>query len=87
MTLQELECLPHYPSEIVPLFLYLGDERHAYNAAMNYDVKIHVHLNVSHKLDIIYTGAISELRVEVCDDPTTNLLPRFDDIVDFLGWC
>lgn len=83
-TPRELECLPHYPSEIIPSFLYLGDERHAFNAATNYDIKIHVHLNVSHKIDTLYTGAISELRVETCDDPTTDLLPRFNDIVDFL---
>eukprot|EP00731_Ephydatia_muelleri_P023673 Em0015g1256a len=80
----ELECLPHYPSEIIPLFLYLGDERHAFSAATNHDVKIHVHLNASHKLDTLYSGAISELRVEACDDPATNLLPKFGDIVDFL---
>ena len=83
---QELQHFPFYPSEILPLFLYLGDRRHAYNAAMNYDLKIHAHLNMAGELHSAFPGAVAELHIEV-DDCTgsSNLLARFEEMCTFLG--
>ena len=82
---QELERLPLYPNEVVPLFLYLGDHRHAYNAAMNYDLRVHAHLNMAAELGPAYPGKIVEMRTEVKDETGTDLLARFQEIFDFLG--
>ena len=77
--------LPRYPSEIVPLFLYLGERCHAYNAAMNYDLKIHAHVSLGHGLEAAYPGTIAELHYDVRDEPGQDLLSKFDEIFDFLG--
>lgn len=82
---QELERLPLYPNEVVPLFLYLGDHRHAYNAAMNYDLRVHAHLNMAAELSPAYPGKIAEMRTEVKDESGTDLLARFQEIFEFLG--
>jgi len=82
---QELQHLPFLPSEVLPLFLYLGDRRHAYNAAMNYDLKIHAHVNMGGELHSAFPGAIAELHVDVEDSAGSNLLERFEEICEFLG--
>ena len=82
---QELEHLPFYPSEILPLFLYLGDHRHAYNAALNYELKIHTHLNMGSELQTAYPSTIAELHIEVEDSPDADLFSHFEEIYKFLG--
>lgn len=82
---QELQHLPFLPSEVLPLFLYLGDRRHAYNAAMNYDLKIHAHVNMGGELHSAFPGAIAELHIDVEDSAGSNLLERFEEICKFLG--
>jgi len=81
---QELQHLPFLPSEVLPLFLYLGDRRHAYNAAMNYDLKIHAHVNMGGELHSAFPGAIAELHIDVEDSAGSNLLERFEEICKFL---
>ena len=83
--LQELQNLPRYPSEILPLFLYLGERCHAYNAAMNYDLKIHAHISLGVELESAYPGAIAELHYDISDEPRQDLLSKFDEIFEFLG--
>lgn len=75
--------MPHYPSEILPLFLYLGDKRHACNAALNYDLKITSHVLLGEESDPAYPGKIESLQVNVRDDPRDQL--PFSEICEFLG--
>ena len=53
---------------------------------MNYDLKIHAHLNMAGELHSAFPGAIAELHIEV-DDCTgsSNLLARFEEMCTFLG--
>lgn len=83
----ELEHLPRYPSEILPLFLYLGDRRHAYNAALNHDMKIHAHVNMAAELYTAFPNSIAELHIAVEDKPETILSNEFDKICDFIEAC
>ncbi len=83
--LQELLSLPRYPSEILPLFLYLGDRHHAYNASLNYDLKIHVHLSLGSKLYPAFPEGVTELHLDVDDQPDQDLLSKFEEIYEFLG--
>lgn len=85
MLLQELQNLPRYPSEILPLFLYLGERCHAYNAAMNYDLKMHAHVSLGAELESAYPGTIAELHYDVSDEPGQDLLSKFDETYEFLG--
>jgi serine/threonine/tyrosine-interacting-like protein 1 len=85
LSLQELQNLPRYPSEILPLFLYLGERCHAYNAAMNYDLKIHAHISLGTELESAYPGTITELHYDISDEPGQDLLSKFDEIYEFLG--
>ena len=75
--------MPHYPSEIVPLFLYLGDKRHACNAALNYDLRITSHVLLGEETTPAYQGKIESLHIKVGDDPQEQL--PFTDIYEFLG--
>lgn len=83
LTLQELQHLPHYPSEILPLFLYLGDKRHACNAALNYDLKITSHVLLGEETAPAYPGKIESLQINIRDDPRDQL--PFSEICEFLG--
>ena len=83
--MQELQHLPVLPSEVLPLFLYLGDRRHAYNAAMNYDLKIHAHVSMGEELHSAFPGSVTELHVDVADCADSDLLGRFEEICEFLG--
>ncbi|XP_064392267.1 serine/threonine/tyrosine-interacting-like protein 1 isoform X2 [Halichondria panicea] len=80
----ELLSLPRYPSEILPLFLYLGDRHHAYNASLNYDLKIHVHLSLGSKLYPAFPEGVTELHLDVDDQPDQDLLSKFEEIYEFL---
>lgn len=53
---------------------------------MNYDLKIHAHLNMAGELHSAFPGAIAELHIEVedCTDGS-NLLARFEETCTFLG--
>ena len=82
---QELQCLPRYPSEILPLFLYLGDRQQAFNASVNHDLKIHAHLSIGAGLQSAYPGKISELHFDIEDKPDEDLFSRFEEIFEFLG--
>lgn len=77
--------MPHYPSEILPHFLYLGDERHAYNPLLNYDMKIKGHINVSSDLYSAWPETINEVHIDVQDVPQANLLERFEEVCSFIG--
>ena len=81
--------MPFYPSEIIPLFLYLGDHRHAYNASLNYDLKLHhrVRLGKEQELPPAFEKSINELHIDVEDVPGTDLLSRFEEIAEFIGDC
>ncbi|XP_019853001.1 PREDICTED: serine/threonine/tyrosine-interacting-like protein 1 [Amphimedon queenslandica] len=83
-TPKELEHLPHYPSEILPHFLYLGDERHAYNPLLSYDIKIKGHINVSSDLYSAWPETVNEVHVDVQDVPQANLLERFEEVCSFI---
>ena len=87
MSTQELEKLPRYPSEILPLSLYLGDSTHAYNAALNYGLKISIHVNSAAQLYPAFPGTISTLHVGVRDEEEEDLLGRFEEVCDFIGEC
>ena len=52
---------------------------------MNYDLKIHAHLNMARELHSAFPGAIAELHIEVDDCTGSNLLARFEEICTFLG--
>ncbi|XP_065893320.1 serine/threonine/tyrosine-interacting-like protein 1 [Dysidea avara] len=80
----ELEHMPRYPSEVLPLFLYVGDHGHACNASMNYDMKINSHINMIAGLPPSYPGSISELHVDVEDKEDTDLLARFEEIYSYI---
>ena len=82
---QELECLPRYPNEVLPLSLYLGEQCHAYNASLNYDLKIHAHVSVGTELHTAFPGSTPELHIDVEDAPDSNLLDHFEDIFQFIG--
>ena len=86
-TTQELEKLPRYPSELLPLSLYLGDSTHAYNAALNYAMKISIHVNSSVELYPAFPGTITTLHVGVRDEGEEDLLGRFEEVCDFIGEC
>lgn len=78
--------MPHYPAEIIPHFLYLGDSRHAYNPALNYDMKFRYHVNMSAELYTAFPGdTINELHVQVLDVQYTDLRDRFEEITEFIG--
>jgi hypothetical protein len=77
--------LPLYPSEILPLFLYLGDKRHAYNAALNYELKIRSHVNASRELYTAFPGSINELHIEIDDNPDVDILLKFKEACDYIG--
>lgn len=83
--MQELQNLPRYPSEIVPLFLYLGERCHAYNAALNYDLKIRAHISLVAGLEPAYPDTIANLHYDVSDEPGQDLLSKFDEMFEFLG--
>lgn len=85
--LQELNNLPFFPSEILPLFLYLGDRRHVYNTTMNYDLKIHTHVRLGNDRELppAFPESTEELHVDVEDTPESDLGPHFAKIVDFIG--
>lgn len=83
--MQELQKLPRYPNEVLPLFLYLGDRHHAYNAALNYDLKIHAHLSLGSELHAAYPGSIAELHFDVEDKQDEDLMSKFEEIYEFLG--
>ncbi len=85
MLSQELEHAPLYPSEILPLFLYLGERRHAYNPSLNHDMKIHSHVNMAYELHTAFPDSIRELHVAVEDNVEVNLLDKFQIIYDFIG--
>ncbi len=74
-----------YPSEILPLFLYLGDKRHAYNPSLNHDMKINAHVNMASELYSAFPGSIPELHVAVEDMQETSLTDWFDKIYDYIG--
>ena len=84
---QELNNLPFYPSEILPLYLYLGDHRHAYNASLNYDLKIHTHLRLGNDQELppALPASTEELHIDVEDTPQSDLRSHFENIVDFIG--
>jgi serine/threonine/tyrosine-interacting-like protein 1 len=84
-TILELEKLPRYPAEILPLSLYLGDRSHAYNAALNYNMKIAVHVNVAAELYPAYPATISTLHVPAKDEESEDLLQRFEEVCEFIG--
>jgi hypothetical protein len=86
-TPMELEHLPLYPSEILPLFLYLGDKRHAYNAALNYELKIRSHVNASRELYTAFPGSINELHIEIDDNPDVDILLKFKEACDYIESC
>lgn len=82
---QELKALPRYPNEILPLFLYLGERCHAYNASTNYDLKIRTHVSLGSKQYPAYPEGLTELHFDVEDQPGQDLLSKFDEICEFLG--
>lgn len=84
---QELQNLPCFPSEILPLFLYLGDHRHAYNASLNYDLKLHNHLRLGNDQELppAFPESTNELHIDVEDTPQADLSSRFEEIVQFIG--
>ena len=82
---QELQALPHYPSEVLPLFLYLGDRRHAYNASLNSELKIRAHLSVGREMYPAFPEGITELHLDVEDQPDQDLLSKFEEIFEFIG--
>jgi len=84
VVLQELQHLPHYPSEILSLFLYVGDKRDACNAALNYDLKITGHVVLGDNIFPAYSGRIESLHIPYDDEPNETPLP-FTEICEFLG--
>ena len=84
---QELQNLPCFPSEILPLFLYLGDHRHAYNASLNYDLKLHNHIRLGNDQELppAFPESTNELHIDVEDTPEADLASRFEEIVEFIG--
>lgn len=64
---QEVQHLPRYPSEILPLFLYLGEKRDACNAALNYDLKINCHVILGENISPIFPGKIESLHINIRD--------------------
>ncbi len=85
LIIQELQALPCYPSEILPLFLYLGDRRHAYNASLNYELKIRAHLSLGSEMYHAFPEGITELHFDVEDHSGQNLVSKFEEIFKFLG--
>jgi serine/threonine/tyrosine-interacting-like protein 1 len=85
-TPMELNNLPFYPSEIMPLFLYLGDHRHAYNASLNHDLKIHTHVRLGNERELppALPESTEELHVDVEDTPQSDLGSHFSKIVEFI---
>ena len=79
--------MPFYPSEIMPLFLYLGDHRHAYNASLNHDLKIHTHVRLGNERELppALPESTEELHVDVEDTPQSDLGSHFSKIVEFIG--
>lgn len=84
---QELQNLPCFPSEILPLFLYLGDHRHAYNASLNYDLKLHHHIRLAkdQELPPAFPESTNELHINIEDTPQADLASRFEEITEFIG--
>ena len=71
----------------MPLFLYLGDHRHAYNASLNYDLKIHTHVRLGNERELppALPESTEELHVDVEDAPQSDLGSHFGKIVEFIG--
>lgn len=80
---QELQCLPHYPSEVLPLFLYLGDTRHASSVATVTALGIHAHINMTGLPICPASLSASELCVEGQDG--AELLSRMQELCHFIG--
>ena len=86
-SLQELQNLPLFPSEIIPLFLYLGDHRHAYNASLNYDLKLHNHLRLGNDQELppAFPESVNELHIDIEDTPDADMTSHFEEILEFIG--
>ena len=69
----------------MPLFLYLGDMRHANNAALNYDLKIRMHILLGAEVEPALPGGVQTLQIKITDDTESNLLPHFAEACTFIG--
>ena len=78
-----MQHLPHYPSEILPLFLYLGEKRDACNAALNYDLKISNHVVLGEDIDPVFPGKIESLHIQMKDSQDCQL--PCAEIYEFIG--
>lgn len=80
---QELQCLPHYPSEVLPLFLYLGDTRHASAVATCSTLSIRALINMTGQPTCPASPVAGELCVEGPDGG--ELLPRLQELCHLIG--
>lgn len=61
----------------------MGDKRDAWNAALNYDLKISCHVVMGEGITPAYPGKIESLQINIRDDPEDQL--PFPEICTFLG--
>lgn len=78
-----MQHLPHYPSEILPLFLYLGEKRDACNVALNSDLKINSHVVLGEDIAPVFPGKIESLHINIRDSQEYQL--PCDEIYEFIG--
>lgn len=84
-TPREVQHLPRYPSEILSLFLYVGEKRDACNAALNYDLKINHHVALGEDISPLFPGKIESLHVTIRDSQEDQL--PFTEIYEFIESC
>ena len=88
VSLQELACLPHYPSEVIPLSLYLGDTRHAACVATNaaLGIRTRVHLAAAAAGEGTESSLPASLaEVSICVEDGGELLGHLEELCRFIG--
>lgn len=81
--LKEVQHLPRYPSEILPLFLYVGEKRDAWDGTINTELKINRHLALGEENSPAFPGKIESLHIMARDSQDEQL--PFEEICEFIG--